>query len=93
MDGGVLNNLPYQILIDQNIKKIIAINLKEYTEHTKINPKSAFNIINNSFNLMIEKAFNEINEQINNDNLFIFEPHFKKSFSNKWNMANLKKKI
>jgi len=90
VDGGIINNLPYDILLEQKANKVIAVNLNDTKTKQKINPKSGFNVLNNSFDLMMDNTFKKINPEITN--LFIFEPQFKKSFSNKWKLNNLLEK-
>jgi len=88
VDGGVLNNLPYEILIEKGLSKIIAINLFNWHKRTKIN--NLFDVIVSSIELMSEKVFVGLEE--NNKKLFILTPKFKKSIKSMWDFSDLYEK-
>lgn len=89
VDGGILDNLPYNILFEREMDKIISINLG-ILEKNKPKFNSMFSIITRSIDLMISNALKKINN--GRENLFIFEPKFKKGFNSTWDISKLKQK-
>lgn len=89
-DGGILDNLPYEILFKRKMSKVIGVNLGVAQKHEKNNFNSIFSIIGRSMDLMIDNAFKKINYEDNT--LFIFEPKFKKGFNSMWDISNLNNK-
>jgi len=90
VDGGIMDNLPYNILLENKMNKVIAVNLNDTKTKKTINHNSGFNILTNCFDLMMSNAFNNVIPKT--ENVFIFEPKFKKSFYNKWKLSNLEEK-
>lgn len=90
VDGGVLNNLPFDVLLNKQAERVIAINLGLSDSERKNKFNNLFQIISRSMDLMIENAFKQINHQ--DANLFIFEPKFKKGFNSSWDIDNLQEK-
>jgi len=88
IDGGVLNNLPYEILVKKGLSKIIAVNLFNWDKRNKIS--NFFDVIISSIELMSEKVF--VGSEENNEKVFIFEPKFKKSIKSMWDFSDLKEK-
>lgn len=90
VDGGVLNNLPYEILFEKKMDKVIAINLGLAQKEKDKDYKTIFSVISRSIDLMISNAFKKINYE--NDKLFIIEPKFVRGFNSTWSVSNLKEK-
>lgn len=90
VDGGVLNNLPYEILFKKGADKVIAVNLDVIAgNHTAFNTSAA--IVARSIDLMIDNAFQrKVYDE--NKNFFVFDLKFKRGFASTWNIADLPKK-
>lgn len=88
VDGGVLDNLPYEILFQQKMDRVIALNLGCIEDKTEF--QNSFHIVQRSLELMIDNAFKHANTE--DENLFVFDVKFKKSFKSSWSVRDLNKK-
>lgn len=90
VDGGVLNNLPYEILFENKMDKVIAINLGLIQKNKNKEYKTLFSVFSRSIDLMIANASKKINYE--NKKLFIIEPEFARGFNSSWGISNLDEK-
>lgn len=89
-DGGILDNLPHEILIEEGAHKIIAVNLNRSNDTPEKKLNNVFSVVSRSMELMINNALDNIN--IQNKNLFVLSPDFGKNHNSLWNMNDLKEK-
>lgn len=86
MDGGILNNLPFEILFKEKMNKVIAINLcMARKDKTKFN--NIFSVATRVIDLMIDNAFKR--KSLENKNLFIFKPEIRHSSFNFSNILQI----
>jgi len=89
VDGGVLDNLPYEILVEKGFEKIVVINLDtDYKQGRKIN--NIFDVVSASFEAMAESHFVGLGET--RKNLFMLSPKFPGKLGNSWSVSNLEGK-
>ncbi len=89
VDSGVLNNLPYEILLEKyNLSKVVVINLAQRNQRRKLN--SAIDILLASVDLMFDNFLKSFEK--NTKEFFIFHPKFEKQYSKRWNFKDLDKK-
>jgi len=86
VDGGVLDNLPYNILLKKGLTKIIVVNLYLHSRNKK--NKNLLSVISNSIDLMMGTAYHGL--EIKDKRLFFIQPNFKKSFGSIWDFSDLK---
>ncbi len=90
VDGGVLDNLPCEILFKNGADKVIAVNLGVISnENHEYNNLIA--VVARSLDLMMDSAFRRVYEE--NERLFVFDVKFKPGFASTWNITNLDKKF
>ncbi len=89
VDGGVLDNLPYSVLLEKKYKKVIAISLNNINiEEKPFN--TAFSVVQRSIDLMIDNAFKSIPKE--NNSLFMFSVSFPPENSSLWNSEDITEK-
>ncbi|MBD3413021.1 MAG: patatin family protein [Candidatus Aminicenantes bacterium] len=88
IDGGVLDPVPIQPLLDMKIKKIVGVNLMGYVEK---NPDKEMDLVSTLLNtsyMMME----QISKREENQNVFILDPKFKPDPPNMLNFYKWKDK-
>lgn len=88
VDGGVLDNLPYNILLEKGYNKIVAVNLSNGIKTGEI--KNIFNVISTSIDLMIENAFKGLEHK--NPRVFMLQPKFSDKNGSSWKVGDLREK-
>ncbi|MCA9374043.1 MAG: patatin-like phospholipase family protein [Candidatus Gracilibacteria bacterium] len=88
VDGGVLDNLPYEVLFEHKIDRVVAVNLS-VAGGDKSELNSSIAIVSRSLELMMDNAFHRIYEE--DERLFVFDLEFKSRFMSLWNITDLSK--
>lgn len=69
VDGGISENVPIQVLSEQNISPIIAVDL--LTQHTQTRPKNVFEVLLNSFSFALAQS---VMEARNREDVLVISP-------------------
>lgn len=88
-DGGILDNLPYEILLKSGMDKVIVINLLTIIKDTKENFDSMRALISRTVELLMANALN--NKKILNPNVFVYTPVFENSHTGTFKLHKIKK--
>lgn len=73
-DGGIFDNLPYEVLLKKGIDKVIAINFNSLNTDPQNEFASMAAVLTRTFDLMMGNAFKHLPKE--NNKLFIFSPKF-----------------
>lgn len=86
VDGGVLDNLPYEILFKKGFDKVVAVNLSVAGgDNSEL--KTSMAIVSRSIELMMDNVFHRIYEE--DERLFVFDLEFKGRFASLWNIVDI----
>ena len=75
IDGGIKENLPYDILFEKGMHKVIGIDFNTNDKKSKISYDSSFDVLLNTFYMLLQTS--KLYE--NKNNLFVFQPVFERS--------------
>jgi len=89
VDGGVLDNFPYNILYKKKMDRVVGINLSKASDG-KREFTNIFSVLQRSMDLMIDNSFKNIYSE--DQKLFVFDVGFKKGLNSSWSMRDLDKK-
>lgn len=87
IDGGVLDILPFQILLNKGMKKVVAINLSHSFSDKHTDYNNVFHILSRTFDIVFNESFKR--EFADKKKLFIFSPKFKKTIAGIWDIREI----
>jgi NTE family protein len=90
LDGGILDNLPYKILVKKNIEKIIAVNLTKIQRKKQINPNKITDVLFRLTEIIRENTY--IPNVDTNKKVFVFQPSLRDDVVSTWSIKSIKNK-
>lgn len=90
VDGGVFDNLPYEVLLEQDMDKVIGINLLSINTSHQTDYSTMSSVITRSMDLMMGIAFKH-NVPPRKD-VYLFSPEFTGRVSSSFGIMNLEDK-
>ncbi|MCK5107860.1 MAG: patatin-like phospholipase family protein [Nanoarchaeota archaeon] len=90
LDGGLLDNLPYEVLFKKKMNKVIALNLAKSSRKKKINPKKIIDVLFRLTEIIRENTY--IPTINTNKKVFVFQPDLKDNIVNNWSISGIKNK-
>ena len=91
VDGGLIDNLPYRVLFEKGMDKVVAVNLSRiFDEKFKVAnvdnmSEVLFRVEQISKDYISKLVYFDVSQ---NENLFVFEPNLRKGFRHTWNLVD-----